>query len=381
MEIRGKVWCLFEQSGTFKNEFKKLGYEAVDVDIQNNFGETDYQIDLFAEIENAYDGKPSLFDQIRGQDADLVLAFFPCIYFCENNQLYFCGRHHNLSKLSLNEKANIILERSRNRQYLYELCLKMFIVCEQKGIRLIVENPYASQHYLVENFPYKASIIDKDRTRRGDYFKKPTQYWFVNCLPTHGYSPQETSEHRKVSSSKSGIKAGICSEERSMISPDYARNFICDFILGKQQENTLLTLFDMETPRFDTQRAKVREYLLEGKTITSWKAIELFRCTRLSAVIYSLIHDYDMPIMSKMVYEDDGTRYAKYWLTADPVLRDEIKDFMLRGNKISEESAREIFGVENLAVLLNDLREDGVNVRSEVYKPLCGKSFTRWFIS
>lgn len=66
MEITGKVWCFFEQSGTFKNEFKKLGYEAVDVDIQNNFGETDYQIDLFKEIENAYDNKPSIFDQIGG---------------------------------------------------------------------------------------------------------------------------------------------------------------------------------------------------------------------------------------------------------------------------------------------------------------------------
>lgn len=55
MEIKGRVWLLYEQSGTFKNEFKKLGYEALDVDIQNNFGETDYQVDLFAEIEKAYD--------------------------------------------------------------------------------------------------------------------------------------------------------------------------------------------------------------------------------------------------------------------------------------------------------------------------------------
>lgn len=66
MEIRGKVHLMFEQSGVFKNEFKKLGYEAYDYDIQNNFGETDYQIDLFKEIEDAYDGEPSLFDQIRG---------------------------------------------------------------------------------------------------------------------------------------------------------------------------------------------------------------------------------------------------------------------------------------------------------------------------
>lgn len=38
-------------------------------------------------------------------------------------------------------------------------------------------------------------------------------------------------------------KSGLCSEERSMISPDYARNFICDFILGKVQKHTQLDLF------------------------------------------------------------------------------------------------------------------------------------------
>ena len=54
MEITGKVHCLFEQSGTFKNEFRKLGYAAEDYDIQNDFGETDHVIDLFAEIDKAY---------------------------------------------------------------------------------------------------------------------------------------------------------------------------------------------------------------------------------------------------------------------------------------------------------------------------------------
>lgn len=46
--------CFFEQSGTFKNEFKKLGFEAYDYDILNDFGETDYVVDLFKEIEDAY---------------------------------------------------------------------------------------------------------------------------------------------------------------------------------------------------------------------------------------------------------------------------------------------------------------------------------------
>lgn len=43
--------CLFEQSGTFKKAFQKLGVTAYDYDIQNEFGETDRVVDLFAEIE------------------------------------------------------------------------------------------------------------------------------------------------------------------------------------------------------------------------------------------------------------------------------------------------------------------------------------------
>ena len=56
MEIRGKVHLMFEQSGVFKNEFKKLGIPAFDYDLQDNFGQTDHKIDLFNEIETAYRG-------------------------------------------------------------------------------------------------------------------------------------------------------------------------------------------------------------------------------------------------------------------------------------------------------------------------------------
>lgn len=51
-----KAYCLFEQSGTFKNEFKKLGIEAYDYDILDDYGQTDFQLDLFQEIHNAYNG-------------------------------------------------------------------------------------------------------------------------------------------------------------------------------------------------------------------------------------------------------------------------------------------------------------------------------------
>lgn len=241
MEIKGKVFCFFEQSGTFKNEFINLGIQAVDIDIQNNFHETDHVVDLFKAIEDAYDGKPSLFDDITPDD--LVMAFFPCIYFCENNQLYFTGYHRNLERLSKKERADTILKRSADRARFYALALKMFTVCDIRGIRLVVENPYAALHYLVGNFPYKATFIDHNRTIRGDYYNKPTQYWFVNCEPTGGNTYQKAAVHKKIASGKPGAYGGLCSEDRSMISPDYARNFICDFILGKQQDFGQLSLF------------------------------------------------------------------------------------------------------------------------------------------
>ena len=79
MEIKGKVHCYFEQSGTFKNEFIKLGIPAEDYVIQNNFGETDHQVDLFQAIEDAYDGKPSLFDQIRGGRTETLFWRFSLV--------------------------------------------------------------------------------------------------------------------------------------------------------------------------------------------------------------------------------------------------------------------------------------------------------------
>lgn len=243
MEIKGKVHCFFEQSGTFKNEFIKLGYEAYDYDIQSNFGQTDYVIDLFAEIENAYDEKPSIFDNITSDD--LILAFFPCIYFESIQMTYYSFDCTNLRGKSYKEKYDIVIDRIKERDKFLILLYKLCGIVEIRGIRLIVENPSTKPHFLLftQNFVKKPSIIDNNRMLRGDYFKKPTAYWFFNCEPTYGYSFQYDKEQRIISKCKSGVKAGICSEERSMISPDYARNFICDFILGKKQETSQLSLF------------------------------------------------------------------------------------------------------------------------------------------
>jgi hypothetical protein len=242
MIINGKVHLMFEQSGTFKNEFIKLGIPAEDYDIQNNFGQTDHVVDLFQAIEDAYEGKPSLFDGISPDD--LIVAFFPCIYFSSNNTLHFDGswltyHQRGMSELEINDA---ILKRGRERQHFYEVLLKMFSVCTMKGLRLIVENPYATHHYLHANFPYKPKVIDTDRQRRGDYFKKPTQYFFHNCEPTNGFTscrPKLTKTVKQLS----GGNGGLCNEERSLISPDYARNFICDCIIGKPQAFTQQALF------------------------------------------------------------------------------------------------------------------------------------------
>lgn len=45
-----KAHCLFEQSGTFKNEFIKLGIPAEDYDILNDFNQTDHIVDLYSHI-------------------------------------------------------------------------------------------------------------------------------------------------------------------------------------------------------------------------------------------------------------------------------------------------------------------------------------------
>lgn len=69
-----KKWHLFfEQSGTFKNEFQKLGIAAFDYDIKNDFGQTDFIKDLFAEIEKAFEGGASIFDSIEEKEA--IFAF------------------------------------------------------------------------------------------------------------------------------------------------------------------------------------------------------------------------------------------------------------------------------------------------------------------
>lgn len=244
MKINGKVHCFFEQSGTFKNEFRKLGYEAYDYDIQNNHGETDYLIDLFAEIENAYKGGGSIFDTITSDD--VIIAFFPCIYFCQMSQYAQSLNYINYRSLSDSEAIEKILERQTKRQEYLSKLTKFVKVCLDRKLRMIFENPVTGS-FLSSYFLKPPTVIDNNRMLRGDYYKKPTGYWFWNCEPTYGLTIQADKVQRKHNEAESRwtAQSGLCNEERSMISSDYARNFICDFILGKEQKITQKSLFDM----------------------------------------------------------------------------------------------------------------------------------------
>lgn len=216
--------CFFEQSGTFKNEFKKLGYEALDYDIQNEFGETDYIIDLFEQIEKAYKNERSIFDNIS--EKDTIIAFFPCIRFEDQIQMHFRGTANQQKKWSDIKKLenNLILHKELSQ--LYEVITKLAIVCLREKIPLIIENPYSSMHYLVKYWCIPAKVIDKDRTLRGDFFEKPTQYWFINCEPKYNMILEPQVWYKKKTIENTHNKT-----ERSMISKEYANRFIREFII------------------------------------------------------------------------------------------------------------------------------------------------------
>ena len=244
---RPRFHCLFEQSGTFKNEFKKLGYEAWDYDILNDYDETDYQIDLFAEIEKGYDGQPSIFDNIR--QTDVIMAFFPCTRFEAKIPLAFRGEAFQMLKYSDRQKLSYSMNLHKELHRNYLLISKMACIAIDRDLRLIIENPYTAPHYLTTYWCLKPKIIDKDRRNNGDYMKKPTQFWFINIEPTYNIilEPLEYVDQRKcdyITKKNTGKDRTVA---RSEIHPQYANRFIRQYILGEdfKQEKKELTMFDL----------------------------------------------------------------------------------------------------------------------------------------
>lgn len=226
-----KAHCLFEQSGTFKNQFKELGIEAFDYDIQNEYGETDYVVDLFAEIVGGYENKPSIFDKI--QPDDVILAFFPCTRFECQIELYFRGKSFGQDKWKDSDKIEYARKLHLELSEYYQVISKLFLICLSRNLKLVIENPYTQPHYLTRYFPIEPSLIDMDRTKNGDYLKKPTQFWFVNFNPKNNIilEPLEEAPQYTWVSISNLDKDKSLQTNRSTIHPQYAKRFIKQFIL------------------------------------------------------------------------------------------------------------------------------------------------------
>lgn len=219
----------FEQSGTFKNELKKLNQVAYDYDILNDFGETDFQRDLFQDIDLAYqDKRGGCLDNIK--QGETIIAFFPCILFEAQQILWFKGDSYGQRTWNITQKLEYNLKQIKQLQELYSTITKLAIVAYKKDVKLIIENPYNDQHFLTRYWCLKPAIIDHDRYSNGDYYTKPTQYWFINCEPKNNLLFDEPI----ACYAKRLIKKTSNRVERSMISKEYARRFIRTYILEKE---------------------------------------------------------------------------------------------------------------------------------------------------
>lgn len=219
-----KVHCLFEQSGTFKKAFKELGYDAIDYDI-NKTENVDVVTNLFYQIylENTED-KESIFNGIS-QD-DLVIAFFPCTYFSDQSQLLSRGDNYGQKEWSEKQKLEYSMKQMQERQGYYSNLCSLCLIAIKKGFKLIIENPYGKVNFLKQYFPIKPKVIIMNRQKMGDFYKKPTQFFFINCNPEFNLQNEynlENKMQKRIEDNK-----GI---ERSIISPAFAKNFIKDFII------------------------------------------------------------------------------------------------------------------------------------------------------
>ena len=66
--------------------------------------------------------------------------------------------------------------------------------------------------------------------------------------------------------------------------------------------------------RTDTQRSIIRNYLLEGNSITPMEALKLCGCFRLSSVIHRLRHEEGYQILMDQPEAGDNKPYARYWI-------------------------------------------------------------------
>lgn len=161
--------------------------------------------------------------------------------------LWFLGNNYAQKDWSDIQKLEYSMKLHKELDVNYEMVCKMFIVCLKRKIRLVMENPQGRHHYLNKFFPIKPAILDNDRTERGDYLRKPTQFWFVNFKPYNNFIFEMTNYNAlpirdAINSLKKDefelLGADNKRTARSMMHPDYANRFIREFLIESNQPMT-----------------------------------------------------------------------------------------------------------------------------------------------
>ena len=185
---------------------------------------------MYDEIEKAYLELTSIFDKIKPDD--LILAFFPCTEFEDQKNMSMLGHSSQQKKWSDYKKLNYNLYLHKKLERNYEVITKLVLVCIRKDIPLVIENPKGTCHYLTRNWSLKPTIIDMNRRDNGDYYKKPTQYWFINYEPRNNllFESVQYAEYRGT------IENTHDKNKRSEISPQYAERFIKQFIAKQERD-------------------------------------------------------------------------------------------------------------------------------------------------
>lgn len=219
-----KVHCLFERSGTFKGVFESLGYKAFDYDIEETES-VDYCVDLFEQIDGC-DISPddTIFNGISKDD--LVMAFFPCTYFSDQSQLSSRGDSFKQKDWLLEDKLEYSLKQMFERADFYKHLCKLCVIAKQRGFKLIIENPNGQAGFLRQYFPIRPMLRIRDRRLLGDCYKKPTQFFFLNCCPEVGLVSEYVItefKHKRI--------VDVSGFARSVISREFAETFVKTWII------------------------------------------------------------------------------------------------------------------------------------------------------
>lgn len=186
-------------------------------------------------------GGESVFDRMTTDD--YVIAFFPCIRFENQIMLFFRGQAYQQKSWTLEQKMRYDMDLLDEVNTMYKYVNYLFITCMKKGLRLIMENPFSEEHFLRRYWCYLPAIIDRDRRDNGDYYAKPTQYWFLNCEPKNNllweaipYNAIDCKDPIRFMQKSDYEKTGAKNKKvaRSMIHPDYANRFIRQYLIDEQ---------------------------------------------------------------------------------------------------------------------------------------------------